>query len=253
MPERENLNCKRKMTMSLKKNNEVETEVVETQAAEASAAEDVLEAEVQVANDEPAIPAVSNAAPPAVAQSSQSAVVGELASSGFEGLEIDWTSFPTVVLNQGEFETSDGNSLGVDAFSVRLMQSRKRFVLRTKVANDDDAELAYTYDLAELDNPESELTQKVLKWKEEDGLDYDVKDYIEAIAMVEDADCSLDQQMVLIQIPPTSIGRFSGFTTQNLLIKKQAPSEYLTRCFKGEKVTKAKKPFYPWAFEYVAG
>lgn len=176
--------------------------------------------------------------------------VGILAAAGFEGLHIDWTSFPTIVLNGTQFETSDGNPLGVDEFHARLQQSRKRYVYRTSVAVDDDAELAYTYDPSELDNSDSELAKKVEQWKS-DGLDFAVKEYIEAVAVIEDEDCNLNGQMVLLQIPPTSTGRFSGFLTANAMSKGKAPQEYLTRFHRGEKVMKAKKPFTPWAFSYA--
>lgn len=262
MPERENLevnlNLKWRMPMALAKKNTAETEVsteeqvaaevAETSEVEASAeTDDALEEETPQQEAQP--PAVSQAAPPAVVSANRQATE-QLADSGFEGLHIDWTSFPTVVIDDAEFATSDGNSLNVKEIFVRLMQSRKRYVLRTDTPSDDDAELAYTYDLSELDNPDSELAQKVKKWKEEDNLNFKVKEYIEAVAVVEDAESTLDQQMVLLQIPPTSVGKFSGYTTSNLLIKQKKPSEYLTRCYVGAKVVKAKKPFTPWAFEY---
>lgn len=236
--------------MGLAKSNETEAAIEEETTVETSS-EAVLEPETEAPQSESKQVAATSAAPPATTQAAQGAIVSQLEQSGFGGLEIDWTSFPTIVLNQGEFETSDGNALGVDSFTARMMQSRKRYVLRTKVADDDDAELAYTYDLSELSRPDSELALKVSQWKEEEGLDYDIKEYIESVAMVEDENCSLNDEMVIIQIPPTSIGRFSGFLTKNALVKKQEPSEYLTRFSKGDKVTKAKKPFYPWAFEYA--
>ena len=238
--------------MALSKKNVAEAEVAETEVVENQEAESVLD---EAEPEQEAPPSTEVAAPagkpPSVASGGAMAV-DQLAQSGFGGLEIDWTSFPTVVLDNGEFGTSDGQSLDTKEITVRLMQSRKRYVMRTNAANDDDAELAYTYDLSELEDPESELSQKVTKWREEDGLDYAVKEYIEALAIVMDDSSTLNEQMVLLQIPPTSTGRFSGFTTSNLLIKNLEPTGYLTRCFAGAKVTKAKKPFVPWAFEFVS-
>lgn len=239
--------------MALSKKNVAEAEATEAEVVESQEVESVLdEAEPEQEASPSTEVATSTGKPPAVSSGGQNQVVEKLAESGFGGLTIDWTSFPTVVLDNGEFGTSDGQSLDTKEISVRLMQSRKRYVLRTNAANDDDAELAYTYDLSELDDPESELSQKVTKWKQEDGLDYSVKEYIEALAIVLDDSSSLNQQMVLLQIPPTSTGRFSGFTTSNLLIKNLEPTGYLTRCYAGSKVTKAKKPFVPWAFEFVS-
>lgn len=239
--------------MALPKQNQAEPQVeAETEQPVETPTTDALEPATPQPEPSVNVPATPTPhAPPAVVEAGTVQVMDSLAQSGFAGLEIDWTSFPTVVLNQGEFETSDGNPLGVEQFSVRLMQSRKRYVLRTTVIDDDDAELAYTYDLGELDNPESDLAIKVTKWREEDDLDYKVKEYIEVVALVEDDNCTLNQQMVLLQIPPTSSGRFSGYTASNQMVHRQLPSEYLTLCTRGEKVTKAPKPFYPWAFKYV--
>ncbi len=220
-------------------------EAIHTEAA----AEDVLDAPAPAAEAPKTAVANTTSAPPTVV-SVQGDVATKMAAAGFSGLHIDWTSFPTIVLDQGVFGTSDGNSLDISSFTARLLQSRKRYVYRTNVANDDDTELAYTYDPSEMDNPDSELSQKIAKWGE-DGIEFSVKEYIEAVATVEDDECPLNGQMVLLQIPPTSTGRFSGYVTANTMTKGKLPSEYLTRFFKGEKVTKAKKPFHPWAFEYA--
>lgn len=235
--------------MSLSKKNVAESEVETT---ETEALEGVLEAEVEaVEQPQPTEVAAHTQQLPAESNNRSTAVT-ELSESGFGGLEIDWTSFPTVVLDNGEFGTSDGQTLDTKEITVQLMQSRKRYVLRTNAIKDEDAELAYTYDMSELDDPSSDLSKKVIQWREQDGLSYKIKEYIEALAIVQDDESSLNQQMVLLQIPPTSVGRFSGFTTQNLLIQKLKPTEYLTRCHTGPKVTKAVKPFVPWAFELAS-
>ena len=238
--------------MALPKQNQAEAQV-EEQESVTPELEEALEPAPPASeqNDSPAVSG-QGSTPVTSSAGGQVQVLDQLAEAGFGGLHIDWTSFPTVVLNQGEFETADGNPLGADSITVRMMQTRNRYVLRTNVANDDDAELAYTYDLAELTNPESDVAQKVISWQKE-GLDYKVKEYIEVVAVVEDADSSLDQQMVLLQIPPTSTGRLSGYIASNRMVKKLSAEQYLTRCYKGEKVSKAAKPFYPWAFEFISG
>lgn len=242
--------------MALSKKNEAEKSVEETQDAEVlvetTEAADVLEHDTPQPEPEVNVPATAtDHAPPAVAAAG-GAVVNQLAESGFTGLKIDWTSFPTIVLDNGDFCTADGNTLNTPReLHVRLMQSRSRFVLRTNTEDDDDAELAYTYDMAELNDPESELAVKVNKWKQEEGLDYSIKEYIEAVAIVEDDASDLNGEMVLLQVPPTARGRFSGYVTSNTLTGKGEPSSYVTRCYAGAKVTKAKKPFVPWAFDYV--
>ena len=241
--------------MGLQKKNVAETSVDESEtvvtAVDETETNDVLEHETPQPEPDVSVPATAtDHAPPAVATGG-GAVVGQLAESGFTGLKIDWTSFPTIVLDNGDFCTADGNTLDTPReIHVRLMQSRSRFVLRTNTDDDDDAELAYTYDMEELNTPDSELAIKVAKWREE-GLDYTVKEYIEAVAVVEDDASQLNGEMVLLQIPPTARGRFSGYVTSNTLTGKGEPPAYITRCYAGAKVTKAKKPFVPWAFDYA--
>lgn len=244
--------------MALVKRNQAE--VIEEPEQEQEQAEEVVET-AAAAEPETATPAP--AASKAVASKPQTSVVSQtqassvflnkLRENGFEGLDIDWTSFPIIVLNQGEFETSDGNELGNDSFIVRVQRSRKRFVFVTDVDKDheDDKELAYTYDTAELDDPNSELAQKVAEWKEE-GIGYFVKEYLEAFALVDDPNCRLNGKMVLLQIPPTSKGRFSGFLFEIGMTQGLLPHEIRMRCTKGEKVKKAKTPFYPWQFDQAS-
>lgn len=249
--------------MALQRRNTPTEEVQEPAAEKAAAATEaatetltetqVLEDAEEVETTPVKAPAVRGSGAVAPAQGTATALAA-LAELGFDGVETDWTSYPTVVLDKTEFATSDGNSLDTDEITVRLLGSRKRFMFKQKVANDDsdEPELAYTHDLSELDDPDSELSKKLKAWKDEEGLDYVVKEYVEAFAVVQDEKSRLDGQMVMLQIPPTSKGRFGGYVQGNLFTKGLKPSQYLTRCSKGEKVQKAAKPFYPWKFEMVA-
>lgn len=242
--------------MALSKKNEATPEVTETETETPAAVEEVVETESVLEEDTPpeAAPVESQAVstatdqPPAVT-SQQEGVLGHLQSKGFGGLTLDWTSFPTIVLDNGEFCTADGNPLDTKEITVRLSQSRKRYVLRTDAAKDEDAELAYTYDIGELADPESELAVKVRTWREEDDIGFKVKEYIEALAIVQDEELELHQNMVLLQVPPTSCGRFSGYLTELELIHNINPTQCLTTCYAGKKITKAVKPFVPWSFK----
>lgn len=242
--------------MALSRRNEAE-EVEPTVVSEDTQEQDVLEPEEgqeespDTTVDLSTMPVTSASTPPMRSPGGDVSAKQKLADMGFDGLDLDWTSFPTIVLDKTEFATSDGHSLDTSEITVRLQGSRKRYVYKTKTASDDDEpELAYTYDLSEQEDEESDLYKKIEAWRQE-GLGWVVKEYVEAFAVVEDANSPLDGQMVMLQIPPTSKGRFAGYVQSNLLGKKRSPSEYLTRCCRGEKITKAKQPFYPWKFEYL--
>jgi len=240
--------------MALQRRNQAEEMKADAAEAEATQAE-LLDPEPETApaptRSAAVTTRVSTAPAPQQASDGRAVAMTALSDMGFGGLRIDWTSFPTIVLNQGEFELSDGNPLKVGEFTVRLQQTRLRYVYRSNTEKEDDAEVAYTYDPAELDDPSSELAQKLHAWRE-DGLTWNLKEYIEAVALVEDANLGdLDGQLVLLQIPPTSTARLSGYIMGNLTTKRMAPPDYLTRCSRGDKVLKVRNPFYPWSFRLV--
>jgi hypothetical protein len=183
--------------------------------------------------------------------SSKEAIVQGLAQTGMEGLELDWTSYQTVVLNQGEFETRDGEGLDTSDFTVRVIGSRSSYAFRSKHEKEADCEVCFSYDQHADRDVNSPVYEKVKQWKEEDGVGYETKKYLEILAAVEDDNCILNGQLVNLQIPPTSVGRVSGFFATNQLMKKQHPSEYLTKVSKGKKITKGQFPFTPWQFEYL--
>ena len=237
-------------------------EVEETQPAAESEAkptpekepvEDVLEAEEEpapkkVVATKPANTAVAKAGGEGVAQSLHSAIQA-LEDSGFEGLALDYRSFPVIKLSGGNFETSEEEDLGSEGFVCRIINSKSRFVVAQKGVDEDEQEVAYCTDKADILDPTTECGEKVAAWKA-DGIDYETpKPYIDALAVIDDENSPINGKIVSLQIPPSSISRFSGHTTTQTLIQRKKPNEYLTRVSRGKKVTGVAKPFYPWQFD----
>jgi hypothetical protein len=54
--------------------------------------------------------------------------------------------------------------------------------------------------------------------------------------------------MMLLQIPPTSIGKLSGHIVQNRLKGLGEPNNYTTVVGVGPKLGEGKKIYYPWTF-----
>ena len=145
--------------MALKRKNSVEKTPVAEKAVEPTyedtstevvAAETVVEAPVEASTTAPVEPEVSapveasqvattQPAEPtqvAVTQNGPASVGASLEAQGAHGLELDWTSFETIVLDKGEFCTSDGEELEVDAstgFDVIIMRTEEKFALRSSV------------------------------------------------------------------------------------------------------------------------
>ena len=175
-----------------------------------------------------------------------------LAADGFEGVDVDYSSFLGITLNK-QFESSEGHELPNSGFLVRLAQSRKKYCFRNNNPVEDEVEVAYSYNRNDDQDPESAVGQAIAKWKEE-GLAVDsVKEYLEVWAeMLEDnlegeQNGELVGRLVSMQISPTSKGRFGGYTVQ-LGLRNLKPGDVKTLVRRGKKIESGKFPFYPWEF-----
>lgn len=188
-------------------------------------------------------------------QAAQTAVLTDMAQAGFEGLTLDYTSFPNIVLKDGEFQVSGSNrtfdaKLGFDGI---ITTTRKKFAMR--VGGDEDGDVAFADQRGDFDNVDTEVGRKVQEWRAS-GLKPELKEYIEAYVMItaigdHESDCQdLVGGLVVVQISPTSCGRFSGYVATQAHKYRVNPDGYETHFYRGEKITNAKFPFYPWAFKF---
>lgn len=175
-----------------------------------------------------------------------------LADDGFEGVDVDYSSFLGITLNK-QFETSEGHELPNSGFLVRLAQSRKKYCFRNNNPVEDEIEVAYSYNRNDDQDPESAVGQAIAKWKEE-GLELEsVKEYLEVWAEMLEDNLEGDQagelvgRLVSMQISPTSKGRFGGYTVQ-LGLRNLKPGDVKTLVRRGKKIESGKFPFYPWEF-----
>jgi len=180
-------------------------------------------------------------------------IIGQLAEEGFEGTELDYSSFLNITLNK-QIETSEGTELPNSGFLVRLAGSRLKYCFRNNNPVEDEVEVAYSYNKDDHLTPESEVAQKIAKWKEE-GLDLaDVKVYTEVLAVMLDDKLDGDQagelngRLVTIQVAPTSRGRWAGYLAQLKMNNVKDVSGVATLVRRGKKVESGKFPFYPWDF-----
>jgi hypothetical protein len=235
--------------------------VAESRAVEsASVLED--EPEPAAAVVQPAATGIQQAAAPAATQVAVhrgaflDQIITDLQGEGFEGTELDYSSFLNVTLNK-QIETSEGQELPNNGFLVRLASARKKFCFRNNNPVEDDVEVAYSYDLNAPLDPESQVAKSIAKWKEE-GLDLapgkdGIKEYLEVLAQIIDDKVDGDQagelngKLITIQIAPTSQGRWAGYLVQ-LKLAKKGISDVKTLCRRGKKVESGKFPFYPWDF-----
>lgn len=171
-------------------------------------------------------------------------MVQQFAEEGFEGLDFGFGSLPIVSLDQGNFKTSDGQSLGSEFWAL-FKQSRPKYLFKTALAqNDPRSALCYSYD--GIYDIKGELVQQKLEAWARQGINYEKKQYLEVVAQL------ANQSTVLLSVPPTSVRRLSG-TLANIKSRGQRIEDTWVKVGVGPKVTNVAVPFFPWNFNLPEG
>ena len=166
------------------------------------------------------------------------------AEDGFEGLEFDsYGVFPVVKLDQGEFQTSEGESFGQE-FYCTMVRSRPKFLYRTDLPRESaDNEVVYSYDNVTTTTGVP-LATVFSAWREKGKQPAATPSrYLEVTATL-----NSDGRLILLSVPQQSIGNLSSYWAQLKFAQKDV-RDTVTRVFRGKKVERVKNPFFPWAFE----
>lgn len=181
----------------------------------------------------------------------------ELEKEGFEGLELGFGAFPAIVLNsEGQMQTGDGKVIG-DSFIGTVEASKEKFLVKNTKCEKRDEDFFYVFDKNWASNPKALDSQgrnaheKVEEWAGK-GWGYEVKKYLDVCVILTASYATAggepileEGDMVLAQIPKTSIARFSGYAArQGLAGLRSVPSKFSV----GQKITGVDYPYYPWDF-----
>lgn len=181
----------------------------------------------------------------------------ELQKEGFEGLELGFGAFPSIVLNsEGQMQTGDGKVLG-EFFVGTVEASKEKFLIKNTKCEKRDEDFFYVFDKNWASNPQALDSQgrnphdKIKEW-EGKNWGYEVKKYLDLCVILTVAattaggETILDEgDMVLAQIPKTSIARFSGYAARaGLAGLRSVPTKFAV----GQKITGVDYPYYPWDF-----
>jgi hypothetical protein len=173
----------------------------------------------------------------------------EMASLGYAGLVIDWTSQPMISLKtEGVFVDTEGRDFG-KSFNCRIQETRNKYLYKGLAFKKEDV-VCYSYDKVTTTSGEL-VTDIVAKW-EADGRQIEGKTYLECLVEIVAPGDETDGELRMLSISPTSLGRFGALTRK--LIMKFGPlalGEQVVRIYVGDKVTNVANPFYPWAFSTV--
>ena len=181
----------------------------------------------------------------------------ELANEGFEGLELGFGAFPSVVLNsEGQLQTGDGKLLG-DHIIGTVDASKQKFLIKNTKCDKREEDFFYVFDQNWATNPNAIDSQgrnphdKIKEW-EAKGWGYEVKKYLDLCVILtkpateaSGVEVLAEGDMVLVQIPKTSISRFSGYAARaGLNALRSTPTKFAV----GQKITGVDYPYYPWDF-----
>lgn len=185
---------------------------------------------------------------------SNTATLNELAAAGHEGLVLDFSSFPGIVLKDGEFQLTGSTRCfnAITGFEGVVTGSREKFAMR--VGGDDDGDVVFAQHPQEFDNLDLDCGKKVAEWKA-NGLAPELKKYLECYVMLtevhDETAKDLVGELVVVQVSPTSVGRYSGYAATQKFKHSATPDAFVTLFSRGEKITSGKFPYYPWKFSFV--
>ena len=181
----------------------------------------------------------------------------ELANEGYEGLELGFGAFPSIVLNsEGQLQTGDGKLLG-DHIIGTVDASKQKFLVKNTKCDKREEDFFYVFDQNWATNPKAIDSQgrnphdKIKEW-EAKGWGYEVKKYLDLCVILtrpateaSGVEILSEGDMVLVQIPKTSISRFSGYAARaGLAALRSVPTKFSV----GQKITGVDYPYYPWDF-----
>lgn len=173
-------------------------------------------------------------------------VLNALSEQGYEGLTLDWTSFPIISLkNEGWFEDTERRKYG-NEFKAKILRTQTRWVYRATPVEDNRKDLAFSDDRIHSSN--GILIDDLVKNWQGLGKVVQEREYIHALIEMVAPGTDLDGELRIAQISPQSKGRLTG-AMMKAAAKAGNPAEVVIRFYVGEKIEKAKNPFYPWAFD----
>ena len=255
--------------MTLKVNKPAEelkddTAVVEqVSAAEAEPDATAEAVEVEPAEAEPAAEAPAPTETKAVATYKENlpaqegltqglqAMLEDLRKNGFEGVGLEFGTFPLLSLDKGEFKIND-KEIGKAVFQVTPLSSVKKYCYRneakTAPLNDKDKEQVWEESEGAHLEPGSQAAMRIAEWAEK-GWTYSVSEYVNVLVHVFQMPAAPEYEnaWVMLSIPPTSKRAYSAAALK-CKTNGYDPHECLLEVSVGEKIKGNRGDWYPWNF-----
>jgi hypothetical protein len=216
----------------------------------------------------------TNTAVAVVAQPAQTFAT-EMASVGFDGMELDWHSYTTLSMNDRMFNTPDGvPGFPGETFDCELDGTAVKLQFSGRPAGggelkDKSTDLVFVYprrvatgqleDQSTMMTTNGKLLSDVTEGFKARGLEVNCKEFLEAYVFIDCPGHPLHEELCALSIPPTSKGMIPGIlhkmARKNNWVTPQQKAEgsrgLKLRVSVGVKVAKAKTPYSPWKFEVI--
>jgi hypothetical protein len=172
-----------------------------------------------------------------------------LATQGFNGIEIDFSSFPTVAQKGSQFSINGDSSFCDQVMYIKLINSQNKFVLTDQGDKGSDF-IKYSYDgIVTVDGENiDDLKISML----EAGKDPVLRRNLEIFCQLVNRSDRYANRLVFLSISSTSASRASGFLTElELMGTLKSNPETVIKVSKGA-VKSSKKgnySYFLWAFD----
>jgi hypothetical protein len=173
-----------------------------------------------------------------------------LAEQGISDIKIDFTSFPIITLNNGQFSSAQFKNFGTE-FEMIYMDKRDTFLLKGEDVNAPrdkkvEPELVYSDDgLHDNTDDHKPLADYIEEWKAK-GWAWEKKEYTLVIGTMVGG--VHDDEIVQLQVSPSSRGAFGGYL-YTLGVKGLKAREVVTKVSMGAELGSGVKAYNPWVFK----
>ena len=215
-------------------NQEVEGEV-QVEQREAAVAED-QEVATTSGNTEVSTAKASEAFDP----------IAYLAEMGIDDIELDFSSFPTIVLNNGVFEKNKVD-IGTE-FEFIYLDKRTEWVTVGQEDRDSDPVMIYSNDGKVATRDGRLLTEWIAEWEKNNWMIQPLSPNL--VVMVKQVGGDDDGAVVQLRLPKTSIHPYHGFLV-TLAMARKNPKTVVTRAVIGAKLGTGQRSWTPWSFKLV--
>ena len=232
--------------------SQVETTVIDliAEVEREEAETTTLEATPVATQGAAALPAKATDTAAAVAEqlAPVTSVADFLAEQGFTDVQIGFGSFPTIVLKDGTFTTTDHPRFGTE-FEFKFLAERPNYLFKgdvTAIDRSKPEELHYSVD--GITTTDGQLIADIQKDWYDRGVPHDRTSY--KLLLVDVLDTDLAGEVCEIQIPPLSQPIWNGFIS--LLARRGVRvADVVIQAFVGAEVGSGKKAFNPIRFKRI--